>query len=150
MAAGAPDAAAGLVSHSLVSANVRGVDSHGVQLLPLYIQQIEQGNLDPLATGNIVSSDRACLVFDAACAFGQVAASQCCDHAARLAENYGVGFVTARNSNHFGAAAYWGNRIKASGKIGIVLCNASPLVAPWQSKQPVMGTNPICVAVPGR
>jgi LDH2 family malate/lactate/ureidoglycolate dehydrogenase len=149
MAAGAPDAAAGLVSHSLVSANLRGVDSHGVQLLPLYIQQIEQGNLDPLATGSIVSSDGACLLFDAACAFGQIAAAQCCDHAVRLADEYGVGLVTARNSNHFGAAAYWGSRMKDSGKIGIVLCNASPLVAPWQAKQPVMGTNPICVAVPG-
>ncbi len=149
MAAGAPNAAAGLVSHSLVSANLRGVDSHGVQLLPLYIQQIEQGNLDPLATGNIVSSNAACLLFDGECAFGQVAAAHCCDHAVRLADEHGIGFVTARNSNHFGAAAYWGNRIKDSGKIGIVLCNASPLVAPWQSKQPVMGTNPICVAVPG-
>src|SRR3954451_17314846 len=149
MAAGAPDAAAGLVSHSLVSANLRGVDSHGVQLLPLYIQQIEQGNLDPLATGTVVSTSGACLLFDAACAFGQVASAQCCDHAVQLADEYGMGFVVAKNSNHFGAAAYWGSRIKESGKVGIVLCNASPLVAPWQSKQPVMGTNPICVAVPG-
>jgi LDH2 family malate/lactate/ureidoglycolate dehydrogenase len=149
IAAGVPQAAAELISDSLVSANLRGVDSHGVQLLPLYIQQIEQGNLDPQARGHVVSSDGACLLFNAECAFGQVAAAQACDHAVRLADEFGLGFVTVRNSNHFGAAAYWGTRMEAAGKIGIVFCNASPLVAPWQAKQPVMGTNPICVAVPG-
>lgn len=149
VAAGAPEAAAELVSDSLVSANLRGVDSHGVQLLPLYIQQIEQGNLNPLTTGHVVSSEGACLLYDAECTFGQVAAAQACDHAVRLADEYGTGFVTVRNSNHFGAAAYWASRMEATGKIGIVFCNASPLVAPWQAKQPVMGTNPICVAVPG-
>src|SRR3954463_7983173 len=99
MAAGAPDAAAGLVSHSLVSANLRGVDSHGVQLLPFYIQQIEQGNLNPLASGHVVTSDGACLLFDAECAFGQVAAAKACDHAVRLADEFGTGFVTVRDSN---------------------------------------------------
>lgn len=149
IAAGVPNSAAELISDSLVSANLRGVDSHGVQLLPLYIQQIEQGNLDPRARGHVVSSQGACLLFDAECAFGQVAAAEACDHAVRLADEFAIGFVTVRNSNHFGAAAYWGTRMEAAGKIGIVFCNASPLVAPWQGKEPVMGTNPICVAVPG-
>jgi len=149
IAAGVPASAAELISDSLVSANLRGVDSHGVQLLPFYVQQIEQGNLNPLANGHVVTSEGACLLFDAECAFGQVAAAQACDHAVRLADEFAIGFVTVRDSNHFGAAAYWGSRIESSGKIGVVFCNASPLVAPWQAKQPVMGTNPICVAVPG-
>jgi LDH2 family malate/lactate/ureidoglycolate dehydrogenase len=57
IAAGTPEPAAGLVSNSLVSANLRGVDSHGVQLLPFYVQQIEQGNLNPLANGRVVTSE---------------------------------------------------------------------------------------------
>ena len=54
-----------------------------------------------------------------------------------------------RESNHFGAAAYWAQRIASHGMIGIVLCNATPLVAPWQGKEPRLGTNPICMALPG-
>jgi LDH2 family malate/lactate/ureidoglycolate dehydrogenase len=58
-------------------------------------------------------------------------------------------WLTARESNHFGAAAYWGQKISAAGMIGIVMCNASPIVAPWQAKEPRLGTNPICMSVPG-
>ena len=57
--------------------------------------------------------------------------------------------MTARESNHFGAAAYWGQRIARAGMMGIVMCNATPLVAPWQGREPRLGTNPICVALPG-
>jgi LDH2 family malate/lactate/ureidoglycolate dehydrogenase len=57
--------------------------------------------------------------------------------------------VVARDSNHFGAAAFWAQRISAADQIGIVMCNASALVPPWQGKQPRLGTNPICVSVPG-
>ena len=57
--------------------------------------------------------------------------------------------VVARESSHFGAAAYWAQQISQAGAIGIVMCNASPLVAPWQGKQPRLGTNPICMSVPG-
>jgi LDH2 family malate/lactate/ureidoglycolate dehydrogenase len=57
--------------------------------------------------------------------------------------------VVARNSNHFGAAAYWARKLVRAGLIGIVMCNASPAVPPWQGKEPRVGTNPICIAVPG-
>src|SRR3954465_2240378 len=92
MAAGAPASAAELISDSLVSANLRGVDSHGVQLLPLYVQQIEQGNLDPAARGHVVSSEGASPLFDAEGPFGQVAAAKACDHAIRLADEFALGF----------------------------------------------------------
>jgi LDH2 family malate/lactate/ureidoglycolate dehydrogenase len=101
------------------------------------------------AEGTILSEKGACLLFDAENGIGQVAAARCCDHAVRLSRAFGLGFVIARNSNHFGAAAYWGTRMAAYGQVGIVLCNASRLVAPWQGREPRMGTNPICIAVPG-
>ncbi len=148
-AAGASLRSAELTSSSLVAANLRGVDSHGVGLLPVYIEQLQSGDMDGTATGRVVSESGACLLFDAENGMGQVAAAQCCDHSVRLARQFGLGFVIARNSNHFGAAAYWGSRISEQGQVGIVLCNASRLVAPWQGREPRMGTNPICVAVPG-
>jgi LDH2 family malate/lactate/ureidoglycolate dehydrogenase len=57
--------------------------------------------------------------------------------------------VTARNSSHFGASAWWAQKLAASGLIGIVTCNATPLVAAWQGRDKILGTNPICMAVPG-
>jgi LDH2 family malate/lactate/ureidoglycolate dehydrogenase len=147
--AGVPRPAAELTGSALVAANLRGVDSHGVRLVPAYVKQLQSGDMDPLAKGSVLSENHACLLFDAENAIGQVAASQCCDHAVRLSRAFGLGLAIARNSNHFGAAAYWGTRMAAQGQVGIVLCNASRLVAPWQGREPRMGTNPICIAVPG-
>jgi LDH2 family malate/lactate/ureidoglycolate dehydrogenase len=148
-AAGASPEATELTSSCLVAANLRGVDSHGVGLLPVYVEQLQSGDMDGTANGRVLSERGACLLFEAENGMGQVAAAQCCDHSVRLAREFGIGFTIARNSNHFGAAAYWGTRIAEQGQVGIVLCNASRLVAPWQGRDPRMGTNPICIAVPG-
>ncbi|HLY20360.1 MAG TPA: Ldh family oxidoreductase [Bryobacteraceae bacterium] len=148
-AAAFPRAPARLMAESLVSANLRGVDSHGVQLLPYYIEQAERGDMHPSAEGRVVSKSGACLLYDGGNGPGQCTAEACCAHAVRLARGHGMGMVTARNSNHFGATAFWGQKISAAGMIGMVMCNASPIVAPWQGKEPRLGTNPICMSVPG-
>ena len=144
-----PREAATLVGDSLVSANLRGVDSHGVQLLIWYTQQIQGGNIDIATSGQIASENGSCMVYDGMNGLGQVVSDACCDHAIRLARAHGLGMVTARNSSHFGASAWWAQKIAAAGLIGIVTCNATPLVAAWQGKDKILGTNPICVAVPG-
>lgn len=144
-----PAPAARLVADVLVAANLRGVDSHGVQLLPIYIDQVERGDMDPGAAGRVVSESGACLLYDGRNGIGASIAAECCGHAVRLARAHGIAMVAARDSNHFGAAAYWGQKISSAGLIGMVMCNASPIVAPWQGRQPRLGTNPICVSVPG-
>jgi LDH2 family malate/lactate/ureidoglycolate dehydrogenase len=149
LAAGASDAAATLVADSLVASNLRGVDSHGASLLPYYLAQWKSGVVDIHAQGHIASQAGACIAFDGERAIGQLVAAQCCDHAAALADEFGAGVVSARESNHFGAAAYWAKRISADRRIGIVFCNASPLVPPWQGREGRIGTNPICMSVPG-
>ena len=148
-AVGVAPAKARLVAESLVAANLRGVDSHGVQLLPYYLEQIEWGDMDPKCDGRVVSESAACLVYDGQNGIGQAISEICCGHAVRLAAANGMAMVVARESNHFGAAAFWAQRMAAAGQIGIVMCNASPLVPPWQGKEPRLGTNPICMAVPG-
>jgi LDH2 family malate/lactate/ureidoglycolate dehydrogenase len=57
--------------------------------------------------------------------------------------------VSARESNHFGAAAWWAQKMRDAGQIGIAICNASSIVPPWQGKRGRLGTNPICMSVPG-
>jgi LDH2 family malate/lactate/ureidoglycolate dehydrogenase len=138
-----------LVAESLVASNLRGVDSHGLQLLPYYLEQIEWGDMDPNADGRVISESGACLLYDAQNGIGQAIAETCCAHAVRMASSGGMAMVVARESNHFGAAAFWAQRMSAAGQIGIVMCNASALVPPWQGKEPRLGTNPICMAVPG-
>jgi LDH2 family malate/lactate/ureidoglycolate dehydrogenase len=148
-AIGVPHAKSQLVAESLVAANLRGVDSHGLQLLPYYMEQIEWGDMDAKADGRVISENGSCLHYDGQNGIGQAIADTCCAHAMRIASAAGMGLVVARESNHFGAAAFWAQKMAAAGHIGIVMCNASALVPPWQGKEPRLGTNPICMAVPG-
>lgn len=148
-AAGVPGSSAELVAEALVASNLRGVDSHGVQLLVWYVDQIELGSFDLNTRGSVVSENGACLVYDGENGLGQVVSEACCRHAVRLAREHGLGMVAARESNHFGAAAFWAQRIASEGMIGMAMCNATPMVAPWQGRERRFGTNPISMAVPG-
>ena len=144
-----PPREAALVADSLVAANLRGVDSHGVQLLFWYAEQIQSGNIAVAARGHVANESGACMLYNAEYGLGQVVSEICCDHVVRLARAHGVGVVTVRDSSHFGACAWWAQKIAAEGMIAIVLCNAIPLVASWQGRDKILGTNPICMAVPG-
>ncbi len=149
LAAGVPAHKAAIVAASLVAANLRGVDSHGIQLLTFYVDQLLAGEMNPDAEGRVVSESGSCLLFDGQNGIGQWIAETCCRHAIRIAGQNGVALVTARESNHFGACAWWAEKMREAGQIGIVMCNASPIVPPWQAKEGRFGTNPICMAVPG-
>jgi LDH2 family malate/lactate/ureidoglycolate dehydrogenase len=148
VSAGVPRANAALVSETLTAANLRGIDSHGVHLLSYYLRQIEAGQLHPTAEGHIASESGACLAYEGDNGLGQVTAAHCCRHAVRLAAQSGIAIVTAREANHFGACFWWARSMARRGMLGIVMCNSSPLVAPWQGKAARFGTNPICMAVP--
>jgi LDH2 family malate/lactate/ureidoglycolate dehydrogenase len=144
-----PESKARLVAISLVESNLRGVDSHGVQLLPYYVEQMESGDMSKIADGHVISETGACLLYDAENGMGQPVAEACCAHGVRIAKEQGMSMVVARESNHFGAAAFWAQKYSSEGLIGIVMCNASPMVPPWQGRQPRVGTNPICMSIPG-
>jgi LDH2 family malate/lactate/ureidoglycolate dehydrogenase len=147
--AGVPAHKARIASESLVAANLRGVDSHGIQLVTFYVDQLLAGEMDPLTDGEVISESGSCLLFDARNGIGQWVAETCCGHAIRIARQQGVALVTARESNHFGACAWWAQKMRDQGMIGIVFCNASPIVPPWQGMEGRFGTNPICMSVPG-
>jgi LDH2 family malate/lactate/ureidoglycolate dehydrogenase len=148
-AARVPPHKAAVTAACLVASNLRGVDSHGIQLLPFYVDQLLAGEMDGQADGHVISETGSCLLFDGESGLGQWVADTCCRHAVRIAAAQGMALVVARESNHFGAAAWWAQKMRAAGQIGIVMCNASPIVPPWQGKEGRMGTNPICMSVPG-
>src|ERR1700743_1351779 len=89
-AAGVPARKAAITSASLVGANLRGVDSHGVLLVPRYVDKIRAREIDVEAEGAVLSESGACLLFDGQNGVGQWISEQCCDHAARLAKSGGV------------------------------------------------------------
>ena len=148
-AAGVPPHKAAIATASLVASNLRGVDSHGIQLVPFYVDQLLAGEMDPHTDGRVISESGSCLLVDGQNGMGQWIAETCCGHAVRIAGQQGMALVVARESNHFGAAAWWAQKMRAAGQIGIVFCNASPIVPPWQGKQGRVGTNPISMSVPG-
>src|SRR5215471_15222690 len=147
--AGVPLHKAKVTAACLVASNLRGVDSHGIQLLPFYVDQLQASEMDPCTDGKVIGESGSCLHFDGSNGIGQWVAEICCGHAIRIAREQGVGLVIAKESNHFGAAAWWAQKMRDAGQIGIVLCNASPIVPPWQGREGRLGTNPICMAVPG-
>ncbi|HEU0141686.1 MAG TPA: Ldh family oxidoreductase [Bryobacteraceae bacterium] len=138
-----------LVAASLVAADLRGVDSHGIQSLPFYIRQIEHSSIRIDAEGHVLSETGGLALYDGENGLGQVVSQRCTELAIRLGREHGFGVVVARESNHFGAAAYWAQQISAEGFIGIVMCDASHVVPPWQGREGRIGTNPICMSVPG-
>lgn len=147
-AAGVTPEKARLAASVLVYANLRGVDSHGVQLVTHYVGQIEAGDVNPAAGGHVVSENQACLLYDGEHGLGSWTAEICCGHAIRLARQYGIALVITRETSHFGPAAFWTQRISAAGQIGIAMCDSSPQVPPWQGKAKRVGTNPLSVSVP--
>jgi len=121
LAAGVAAHKAAIVAASLVAANLRGVDSHGIQLLTFYVDQLLAGEMDPHAQGRVVSESGSCLLFDGQNGIGQWIAETCCGHAIRIAGQTGIALVTARESNHFGACAWWAEKMREAGQIGIVM-----------------------------
>jgi LDH2 family malate/lactate/ureidoglycolate dehydrogenase len=148
-AAGMPEDRAALVAESLVAANLRAVDSHGVQLIPHYLPHLEAGFFNLTSDGRVVSETPTTMVYDGENGVGQWIAGIAAGHASRLACRSGLGLVTVRNSNHIGMAAFWALHMVERGQIGVVFTNATPLVAPWQGRERRLSTNPICMAVPG-
>src|SRR5438552_9107050 len=123
--AGVPPHKAEFTAACLVASNLRGVDSHGIQLLPFYIDQLLAGEMDALADGRVVSEAGCCLTFDGQNGIGHWVAAACCGHAVRIARQQGMAMVVARESNHFGAAAWWEQKRRAAGQLGNGMSNAS-------------------------
>ena len=112
--AGVPADKAEVTAACLIASNLRGVDSHGMQLLPFYVDQLLAGEMDPRTDGRVISESGSCLLFDGQNGIGQWIADICCEHAVRIAREQGMAMVVARESNHFGAAAWWAQKMRAA------------------------------------
>lgn len=139
---------AALAAEVLLSADLRGIDSHGVARLSGYVRLWEVKRINACPEMKIVHETPSTAVVDGDSGLGLVVAPFAMQVAIEKAKKAGTGWVSVQSSNHFGIAGYHAMMALQHDMIGIAMTNASPLVAPTFSKERLLGTNPICVAIP--
>ncbi|MDN5212324.1 Ldh family oxidoreductase [Fulvivirgaceae bacterium BMA12] len=137
-----------LASDVLLSADLRGVDSHGVARLIGYVRLWEGARINGRPEVGVVHETPGTAVVDGDKGLGLVVAPKAMEIAIDKARQVGTGWVAIKNSNHFGIAGYHAMMALEHDMIGIAMTNASPLVAPTFSVERLLGTNPIAVAIP--
>ncbi len=147
---GCPEDDATIASNVLLSADLRGVDSHGVARLSGYVRLWEKGRINAKPQIKVTYETPSTAVVDGDGGLGLVVAPFAMKVAIEKAKNAGTGWVSVKNSNHYGIAGYHAMMALAHDMIGISLTNASPLVSPTFSKERMLGTNPISVAIPAK
>ncbi len=145
---GCPENDALLASRVLLSADLRGIDSHGIARLPGYVRLWEAQRVNNAPDVSVIHETPSTAVIDGDAGLGLVVAPYAMQVAIRKAHAAGTGWVAVNNSNHFGIAGYHAMMALEEDMIGIAMTNASALVAPTFSIERMLGTNPIAVAIP--
>lgn len=137
-----------LATNVLLSADLRGIDSHGIARLSGYVRLLDAERVNTIPDLKIIHQTPSTATLDGDRGLGLVVAPKAMQIAIGKAKLTGTGWVCVQNSNHFGIAGYHAMLALEHDMIGICMTNASPLVAPTFSLEKLLGTNPICVAVP--
>jgi uncharacterized oxidoreductase len=141
----------GLIADNLVMANLMGHDSHGVGMLPRYIECVHGGTLNPNASAEIVVDSGALIVVDGNAGYGQVIGGQAVDFGIERAKEHGVAIVATRNSFHLCRIGAWAERCARAGFISMHHTNVMvrrPLVAPFGGSEARYVTNPYTIGLP--
>ncbi len=147
-AIGCSDADATMATRVLLSADLRGIDSHGIARLTGYVRLWEVERINARPSIKILHETPSTAVVDGDRGLGLVVAPFAMNVAIEKAKQVGTGWVSVQNSNHFGIAGIHAMMAMEHDMIGMAMTNASALVAPTFSTERMLGTNPIAVAVP--
>jgi L-2-hydroxycarboxylate dehydrogenase (NAD+) len=145
---GCPIDQAKVATEVLLKADLRGIDSHGIARLSGYVRLWKKKRVNSTPNIRIVHESPSTAVVDGDGGLGLVVAPVAMEIAIEKARHAGTGWVSVKNSNHFGIAGYHAMRALQYDMIGMAMTNASPLVAPTFSVERLLGTNPIAVAIP--
>lgn len=145
---GVPAGDALVVADNLLSADLRGIPSHGVARLERYVKGIKDGLIKPLTKIQTLVETESTATLSANDGLGQPASKAAMELAIEKAKKSGTGFVAVTHSNHYGIAAYYSMMALSHDLIGISMTNSAPLVVPTFGKEIIVGTNPLSVAVP--
>ena len=148
-ACGFPDGDAATIASAMLEADLTGSDGHGIFRLANYVRQIKQGGTNPRPNVRVIERAAATALVDGDLGMGHVVMTTAADLAIELAKAAGVGWVGVRRSNHAGAGATYAAMPLAHGMVGIYAAvSAVNHMAPWGGTEPLLGTNPIAVAIP--
>ncbi len=149
-AAGSAPAEADAVARNLVEANLRGHDSHGVGMLPRYVESVLEGGLVPNAHVGVVRDTGPLLTLDGGRGYGQVIGAEAMAMAIKRARTHGICAVGLSMSHHLGRIGQWAEQCIEAGLVSIHFVNviARPIVAPHGGRDARLGTNPFCVGIP--
>lgn len=136
------------VIDGLIETSLRGVDSHGIRLMPHYVRAAMNGRVNVNPTITCEQTSPTTVVVDADHTFGMTAASRGMENAVSMARESGMGAAAIRNSTHFGAAAIYALQAARQNMIGLSFTHSDALVVPHGGRTSFLGTNPICFAVP--
>ncbi|HVY42710.1 MAG TPA: Ldh family oxidoreductase [Hyphomicrobiaceae bacterium] len=145
---GVPAADASLVASSLIGADARGMNSHGILRLPVYIKRLRQGGFSPRSESKLVRESASTALIDGGNGLGAVLTMRAMDMAIAKARVTGVAAVGVRNSNHNGEGAPYVLRAVEADMIGIATTNGSPIMPVWGGKTALTGPLPITLGVP--
>lgn len=152
LALGSNNEEADVVAQHLVAANLKGHPSHGVGMLPFYVESVRAGTLQPGEPAWLLNDSGAILQFDGERGYGQRVVREAVDAAIERVAHTGIVLLTVRNSHHMGRIGSYGEQVAAAGKVGLFFVNVTdfpqPLVAPFGGSAARFGTNPLCVAFP--
>ena len=149
IANGTPADNAAIVAKCLVAADLRGVDTHGSNRIPSYMERIRQEALDARAVPTLKQITPVAAQVDAHNGFGFVAAHKAMASAIEMAQTFGMGMVSVKHSNHFGMSAWLVQQALEAGMMSLVFTNSSPALPVWGGKEKLMGVSPIACGAPG-
>jgi LDH2 family malate/lactate/ureidoglycolate dehydrogenase len=145
---GVPPDDARIIADVLITSDLWGIRSHGVAHLKMYHERIKMGLQLPVTNWKVVKETPTTAVIDGGNGMGMVVATNAMRLAIEKAKNLGLGAVAVRNSSHYGVAGYYPLMAVKEGQVGLSFTNAHPSTAPTFGTEPMLGTNPIAVAVP--
>ncbi|WP_026701544.1 Ldh family oxidoreductase [Salibacterium aidingense] len=137
-----------IVAESLVSANVRGVDSHGVTRVPIYIKRLKHGIVTPNPDVKMIKETNAATLIDGDDGMGQIVAEKAVSEGVKKAKEHGSANIAVTRSTHFGAAGYFVKKALEEDVIAFAMSNAPANMAPWGGVTPYFGTNPYSYGIP--
>ncbi|MCL5076206.1 MAG: Ldh family oxidoreductase [Chloroflexi bacterium] len=146
---GLPSDDAVVAATALVEANLRGVDTHGIRLLPIYVRRLRLGLMEPRPRIEVIRETTSILLIDGGNGLGQAVSTRAMELCLAKAKRIdGPAAAGVRNSNHFGAAARYVLMAVQEDMIGVATTNGSAVMAPWGGAEPYFGANPVAVGIP--
>ena len=143
-----PEDHAEIIADVLITSDLRGIDSHGIQRCKMYYDRIRDGIYNPKTEIEVINDNMSTAVIDGKYGMGHVIAYKAMKLAIEKARKYGLGAVAVRNSTHFGIAGYYSLMAIKEGMIGFVTTNTRPAVPPTFGIEPMLGTNPLTYGAP--